>query len=405
MKILDKFPVSGRVAPGFEPVRAAFEKNFAAHAEVGAAVHVFVDGAVVVDLWGGAADRTGTRAWQPDTLVNVWSTTKGWLALAMHMLADRGRLDFEAPVARYWPEFAQNGKGGVLVRHILTHTAGLPAPSLKVPDEAVYDWQAMVHALERSELFWQPGTRCGYHAATFGWLNGEVLRRITGMPVGEFLRSQIGGPLGADAFIGLSRADQERTAETIAPNLIEAFIPRLATALSGRARAMAFNNPPRPPRLANTPHWRAAEIPSSNGHASARGLARMYAPLALGGKVDGLRLLSEAAVDLAGREQVRARDVVTGTQVRRTLGFVLPSSQLGDPRPLTAFGHSGMGGSLGFADPPRRLAMGYVMNRMIIGLDSRYAELCRAVYACLGGEYKQFQVSGVSSPEKPNLGT
>ena len=241
----------------------------------------------------------------------------------------------------------------------------------------------MIHALEQSELFWQPGKKVGYHAATFGWLNGEILRRITGMSVGKFLRSQIAGPLGADVFIGLSRADEERTADTIPPDPLESFIFHAATALGGRAKAMAFNNPPRPPKSANSARWREAEIPSSNGHASARGLARMYAPLALGGKVDGSRLLSGAAVELAGREQVHARDVVTGTLVRRTLGFVLPSPELGDPRPLTAFGHPGMGGSIGFADPSRRLAMGYVMNKMIIGLDSRYAELCRAVYTCL----------------------
>ena len=138
MKTLDKFPVSGRVAAGFEPVRTAFERNFAIHREVGGAVHVIVDGAVMVDLWGGSADAAGKRPWQADTLVNVWSTTKGWLALAMHMLADRGLLDFDAPLARYWPEFAQNGKGGVLVRHILTHTAGLPAPGMKVPRRMPY---------------------------------------------------------------------------------------------------------------------------------------------------------------------------------------------------------------------------------------------------------------------------
>jgi CubicO group peptidase (beta-lactamase class C family) len=383
MQTLDKFPVSGRVAVGFEWVRTAFEKNFATHAEVGAAIHVTVDGAVVVDLWGGAADLAGTHPWEADTLVNVWSTTKGWLALAMHMLAERGLLDFDAPVARYWPEFAQKGKGGVLIRHLLTHTAGLPAPSMKVPDEAVYDWGAMIHALEQSELFWLPGTQCGYHAATFGWLNGEVLRRITGMSVGKFLHTQIAGPLGADAFIGLSQPEQERTAETIPPPLLEALVFRATTALGGRAKFMAFNNPPRPAKLANTPRWRQTEIPSSNGHASARGLARMYAPLALGGKVDELRLLSEAGVELAGREQVHARDVVTGALARRTLGFRLISSELADPCPLTAFGHAGMGGSAGFADPPRRLAMGYVMNKMVFGLDSRFAELCRAVYSCL----------------------
>jgi CubicO group peptidase (beta-lactamase class C family) len=384
MNNLVKFPVSGWVAAGFEPVRAAFEKNFAAHAEVGAAVHVIVDGGAVVDLWGGSSDAAGTRAWQPDTLVNVWSTTKGWLALAMHLLADRGLLDFDAPVARYWPEFAQKDKGGVLVRHILTHTAGLPAPSMKVPDKDLFAWEAMIHALEQSQLFWQPGRRCGYHAATFGWLNGEVLRRITGMRVGEFLRTQIAGPLEADALIGLSLAEQARTAETIPPNFLEALVFRAATSLGGRAKAMAFNNPPRPLNAVNSAVWREAEIPSSNGHANARGLARMYAPLALGGEVNGLKLLSEAGVELAGREQVHARDVVTGTQVRRTLGFVQPSPELGDPRPLTAFGHPGMGGSIGFADPPRRLAMGYVMNKMVLGPDSRYAELCRAIYTCLG---------------------
>jgi CubicO group peptidase (beta-lactamase class C family) len=383
MATLERFPVSGRVEVGFEPVRAAFEKNFRRQAEVGAAVHVTVDGVTVVDLWGGAADSAARRAWQADTLVNVWSTTKGWLALAMHILAERGLLDFDAPVARYWPEFAQKGKEGVLIRHILTHTAGLPAPSLKVPDEAVYDWNTMINALEQSELFWEPGTKCGYHAATFGWLNGEVLRRITGVSVGEFLCSEIAGPLGADTFIGLSRSEQERTAETIPPGVVGALVFRMATGLGGRAKAMAFNNPRRPLQAANTTRWREAEIPSSNGHASARGLARIYTILALGGEVDGRRWLSKANVELAGREQVHAKDVVTGTWVRRSLGFMLPDTELGDPRPLTAFGHPGMGGSLGFADPSKRLAMGYVMNKMIFGFDNRYAELCRAVYACL----------------------
>jgi CubicO group peptidase (beta-lactamase class C family) len=384
MTTLDKFPISGWVAAGFEPVRNAFEKNFAGYGEVGAAVHVTINGEPIVDLWGGAADAAGTQPWKADSLVNVWSTTKGWLALAMHMLSDRGWLDFEAPVARYWPEFAQHGKDTILVKHLLTHTAGLPAPSIKVPDEAVYDWGMMIHALEQSDLFWEPGTKCGYHAATFGWLNGEVLRRITGMSVGEFVRSQISKPLGADIFIGLSRAEQERTAETIPPQPLGDFLFRAMTALGGRARRMAFTNPPRSLKTVNTRRWREAEIPSSNGHASARGLARVYTPLALGGKTDEVRMLSEAGTELAGREQIHAKDVVAGTMERRTLGFMLPNPQLGDPRPLTAFGHPGMGGSIGFADPPRKLAMGYVMNKMIIGFDTRYADLCRALYSCVG---------------------
>jgi CubicO group peptidase (beta-lactamase class C family) len=241
----------------------------------------------------------------------------------------------------------------------------------------------MVHSLEQSELFWEPGTQCGYHAATFGWLNGEVLRRITTLSVGQFLRSQIADPLNADIRIGLSEPEQERAAETVPPNLLGDLLFRTTIRLGGRAKMLAFTNPPRPAKAANTARWRAAEIPSSNGHASARGLARLYTPLALGGKWNDVRLLSEAGVERAGCEQVHAKDVVIDTPVRRSLGFMLADPELGDPRPATAFGHPGMGGSIGFADPARRLAMGYVMNRMIIGPDSRNIELCRAIYACI----------------------
>ncbi len=383
MAVSEQFPISGFVAKGFESVRTVFAENFSSRGEVGAAVHVTVGGEPVVDLWGGSEDAAGTRPWTPDTIVNVWSTTKGWLALAMHMLAERGQLDFDAQLAHYWPEFAQNGKSGVLVRHILTHTAGLPAPSMKVPDEAIYQWETMIHSLEQSHLFWQPGEKCGYHAATFGWLNGEVLRRITGMSFTEFLRAEIAEPLHADTYIGSPRPAGEHTADTLPPGALGAFLFRALNFLGGRMRMAAFNNPPRPTGSVNTPRWRAAEIPSSNGHASARGLARLYTPLALGGSWQGVSLLSAAGVERAGREQVHAKDVIVGTSVRRTLGFMLPQPELGDPRPLTAFGHPGMGGSIGFADPQQRLAMGYVMNKMIIGPDTRYAGLCRAVYDCL----------------------
>jgi CubicO group peptidase (beta-lactamase class C family) len=386
LKTLDKFPISGWVAAGFEPVRTTFERNFAAQGEFGAAIHVIVEGEVAVDLWGGAADLAETCPWQANTLVNVWSSGKGWLAMAMHMLADRGLLKFDSPVAYYWPEFAQNGKGGVLVRHIMTHTAGLPAPSIRVPDEALYNWEAMVHALEKSELFWEPGTKCGYHAATFGWLNGEVLRRITGASIGEFIRSQIADPLHADIFVGLSTQDQKRTADTISPKMTETFLSKMMIGFGNRAKRMAFTNPPRPPKLVNTVRWREAEIPSSNGHASARGLARFYSPLAMKGRAGDIQLLSETEVELASREQVSTRDIVTGMPVRRSLGFSMPITELGDPRPATALGHSGLGGSGGFADPARKLAMGYVTNKMNIGLDSRFMDLCRAVYSCVNVE-------------------
>jgi len=383
MSTIDKFPISGAVSPGFEPVRAAFAENFTRRGEVGAALNVTVGGATVVDLWGGAADAAQTRPWTPGTIVNVWSTTKGWLALAMHLLADQGRLDFDAPVARYWPEFAQKGKEGVLVRHILTHTAGLPAPSMKLPQAALFDWDRMANSLEQSELFWKPGAQCGYHAATFGWLNGEVLRRITGLSVGQFIRAQIAGPLKADVYVGLQAAEQERAAEIVPPGRLFYLMFQLGLAAKGRMALAAFTNPYRPPSLANTRRWRAAEIPSSNGHASARGLARLYTLLALGGELDGVRLLSGPSVALAGQPQVCTKDVITGMPVRRTLGYMLPVGEPADPRPPTAFGHPGMGGSIGYADPSRRLAAGYVMNRMIFGPDVRAAELSKAIYACL----------------------
>jgi CubicO group peptidase (beta-lactamase class C family) len=376
----NKFPVSGWFAPGFERVRSEFEENFRSRGDVGAAVHVTVHGEPVVDLWGGAADSAEASAWQADTLVNVWSTTKGCLALALHMLADGSRLDFDAPIARYWPEFAQHGKDRVLVRHALTHTAGLPGPSMKVPREALYDWTRMIQSIEQSSLFWQPGTRCGYHAGTFGWLNGELLRRITGVSVGAFFRSQIATPLGADIYVGLTEQEQERTAETIPPTVHGNLFSALSFA-GGRTRLAALNNPPRPAAAANTRRWREAEIPSSNGHASARGLARVYTALALRGAVGGVRLLSARAAEAAAQEQVHAKDIVLGVPVRRTLGFVLAESD--EPRPAATFGHPGMGGSIGFADLQNELAMGYVMNRMLMANDNRYTSLCRAVYDCL----------------------
>lgn len=379
---LERCPICGEVAPGYEPVRDAFAANFARHGECGAALHVSLNGEPIVDLWGGAADRAQTRAWGADDLVNVWSTTKGWLALAMHVLADQGRIDVEAPVATYWPEFAQNGKSAVRVKHILTHTSGLPAPSFKVPDAALYDWRAMTDALERSTLWWEPGTQAGYHAATFGWLNGEIVRRVSGQSVGQYLRTHIAGPLGADVALGLTPAEQARTVETLPPSAIGRLIFRVMFSLRPAGRA-AFNNPPRPFDAVNTPRWREAEIPSSNGHASARGLAWLYTPLALGGAWKDVRLLSEDAAARAGQEQIRLNDVVIGMPVARSLGFMLPDPALGDPRPPAAFGHAGMGGSLGFADPTNRLAFGYVMNQMVIGPDTRAMDLCKAIYKCL----------------------
>ncbi len=379
--------ISGTCPPEFAGVREEFERNFRERGDVGAAVVVYVDGKKVVDLCGGHRDGARTKPWEPDTLVNVYSTTKGWLAGAMNMLADRGDLDLEAQVAKYWPEFAANGKGSALVRHLLTHQVGLPTPSVDVPDEAVYDQDTMAKALAESTLYWEPGAKQGYHAATFGWLNAEVLRRVTGKSAGTFLREEIAGPLGADLFIGLPESEDARTAEMLLP------AAPADPAASPVAAAMAdpsslsyrvFNNPPRPPRVANTRRWRAAEIPSSNGHASADGLARYYAALSLGGELDGVRLMSEGAVANAAKERVTSPDEILVMKTSRSLGFMLPVPELGDPRGPAAFGHAGMGGSLGFADPEYRLGFGYVMNQMGPAIDLRSRSLTKAVYEALG---------------------
>jgi CubicO group peptidase (beta-lactamase class C family) len=378
--------ISGRCEARFNGVREQFERNFSERGDVGAALTITIDGETVVDLCGGYRDKARTQAWTPDLLVNVYSTTKGWLAAAMNMLVEAGELDLESAVVRYWPEFGTHGKDAVLVRHLLTHEAGLPTTSIDVPDEAVYEPATMARALEQSTLYWVPGTRQGYHAATFGWLNGELLRRVTGMSAGTFVRERIAGPLGADIFIGLPESEDGRTAEMLTPvappDMAASPMQRLlADPTSMTART--FSNPPRPPKVANTRRWRGAEIPSSNGHASARGLARFYTALALGGAVDGVRLLGEAAVANAARERVNSEDAILGMRTRRSLGFMLPVPELGDPRGPGAFGHAGMGGSLGFADPDQRLGFGYVMNQMGPTVDLRARSLGKALYAAL----------------------
>jgi len=378
--------ISGLCDERFHGVRDEFERNFTERGDVGAALTITIDGNTVVDLCGGYRDGGRTKPWTPDTLVNVYSTTKGWLAAAMNMLVDAGELDLEAPVVRYWPEFGAEGKDRVLVRHLLTHEAGLPTTSVDVPDEAVYDPAAMARALEQSTLYWEPETRQGYHAATFGWLNAEVLRRVTGMSAGTFVRERMAAPLGADIFIGLPGSEDTRTAEMLVPvappDPAASPIQRLlADPTSMTART--FSNPPRPPKVANTRRWRGAEIPSSNGHASARGLARFYTALALGGEVDGVRLMSEGAVRNAARERVNSDDAILGMRTRRSLGFMLPVPELGDPRGPGAFGHAGMGGSLGFADPDHRLAFGYVMNQMGPAIDLRSRSLGKALDTAL----------------------
>lgn len=377
--------VHGSVAAGFEPVRDAFAANFEEHGEVGAGCCIHVSGKPVVDIWGGSTSPGGDP-YTDDTLQMVMSTTKGVVAIAAHMLAQDGRLDFDAPVVEYWPEFAAAGKEQIPVRWLFSHQSGLAAIDRPLGLDDVLAWTPVVDALAEQRPLWQPGTAHGYHALTYGWLAGEVIRRIAGKSVGRFVAERIASPLRLDLWIGLPAAENPRVAPMIPPPPPPAGAPldplaaRLAdpTSLSRKA----FTNPSTPPNAGNELPFRQAEVPAVNGITNARSLSRMYA--ACIGDLDGVRLLSPATVDRAIATQARGMDLVTGYETHYGTGF-----QLTFPfRPMAgdgSFGHYGSGGSVGFAHPERGLAFGYVMNQMRSagGLDPRTVLLIDASLACL----------------------
>ncbi|MFD7133441.1 serine hydrolase domain-containing protein [Streptomyces sp. NPDC059894] len=381
--------VHGHCDARFAAVRTAFEENFRARGELGAAVAVTVDGVTVADLWGGWADRARTRAWQRDTLVNVWSTSKGPTALCAHILADRGLLDLDAPVAAYWPEFAAAGKERVLVRHLLSHRAGLSG--LREPHtlEQLYDWELTTARLAATEPWWEPGTRSGYHALTYGFLVGEVVRRVSGLLPGAFLEREVTGPLGIDFTIGLPEKEAGRAAELVHPPAASSTEQAAVIGQSAPAAVAALANPPAGADAANSAGWRAAEIPAANGHGTARAVAALYGVLAGRGGHGGRRLLSAGAAERVREGQGRCRDLVLGagfaheTEIGLGLWLSGPNGSYG-PNPR-AFGHDGFGGSCGLADPEAGLSMGYVMNRMgpHIADDPRKMALVEAVYSAL----------------------
>jgi CubicO group peptidase (beta-lactamase class C family) len=385
------FKIDGECDKRFAGVREAFAESFDKRGELGAAVSIYLDGKCVVDLWGGYADKARTRPWQRDTLVNVYSTTKGLTSTCAHRLIDQGKLDPDEPVSKYWPEFAQAGKKDLPVRYILSHRAGLPGVSKKLAEDAIYNWDVMTEALAEQEPFWQPGTKHGYHAITIGWLVGEVIRRISGKGLGTYFRTEIAEPLGLDAHIGLDAKHDARVTDILpspppppgTPNLFEeaAKDPRGPT-------AAAFMNPPvlTKPSVPNSRAWRAAEIGGANGHATARSLAKMYGALARGGEIDGYRIVRPEALERFWSEQSYGPDqVLMQMSTRFSLGFMLsqPGASFGPN--IKAFGHPGAGGSLGFADPLKKVGFGYTMNQMANGLliDSRPQALFEAFYKAL----------------------
>jgi CubicO group peptidase (beta-lactamase class C family) len=385
--------VDGEVAPGFEPVREAFGGNFETGGDVGAALCVYQRGRKVVDLRGGLADSAAGRPWAWDTLQLVYSATKAATATCAHLLAQRGELDLDQPAARYWPEFAAAGKAGIPVRWLLSHRAGLPVIDHPIPLADLLAWDPMAAALAAQRPAWVPGTAHGYHGRTYGWLVGEVIRRVSGRSVGTFFAEEIAGPAGLDFFIGLPAAERGRVSQMIIDDppgpevaaipveqVPEPFRPLLAAfadpgSLMNRAFALSV-----PDIDFNSPAAQAAQIPSSNGICTADGLARLYAGLI--GEVDGVRILDPATTAAATAEQAAGTDQVLLVPTRFGSGFMLPTqeSPLGGP---TSFGHPGRGGSLGFADPDRGVAFGYVVSHIRQDMnDTRAATLVNAVRAC-----------------------
>jgi CubicO group peptidase (beta-lactamase class C family) len=385
----------GTVAAGFEPVRDAFEENFRSRNDVGAAFSAYVNGTKVVDIWGG--DAAPGRPWDAQTLVLAFSVAKGITAFVMQLLAERGKLDISEPVAHYWPEFAKNGKGAVTVEHVLTHTAGVPI----VPD--YWDWISLDRpetylelarirqGLEEAPLQWEPGTEFAYHSTTYGWILGEVVRRITGQTLGEYLQAEVAGPLGLAMWIGTPESVHDRVATLIpdpaydSDEFYEHLAPDLPggqTAFLGRERRFgqavvhAYNDP----RM-----WRA-EHPAGNGIMDARSLARLYAVLANGGEVDGVKLLSPESIEDWSTIRVDRRDLYDGRDFRIALGYISSSSWYRMGPGARTFGDPGMGGAVGYADPDVGLAFAFTPNRMVFSpgqTDPRVNALSEAIYGCL----------------------
>lgn len=435
--------ISGFAAEGFEGVREQFEKNFDKRGEVGGSVAVVRDGEYLVDLWGGWADESRTRTWEADTVVNVWSTTKGLVAMCAHILIDRGQLELDVPVASYWPEFAQAGKENIAVRQLLSHRSGLMGWEEPIPPEDMFNWEKLCEMLAATEPFWEPDTASGYHMRTFGHLVGEVVRRIDGRPIGQFLRQEIAEPLQADLFIGVPEEEHHRVADLC--HIPDDFNNRgddsrddqgdgsrnnsrdsqaynqsdghrdsredsssdgdtaestdmslnIASEAADSDSEFAFTDrmirslsgPEIGLETANSAEWRCGAFPSSNGHANARGIAAAYGAIAAGGTFGDIRLFSPAATERMREVQPTGRDKIIGAVAPKTtwgMGFMVNTPPAYGPNPR-AFHHGGIGGSLGFCDPDAGFSFGYAMNAMGSPLEDRRAfSLLHAVYKSLG---------------------
>jgi CubicO group peptidase (beta-lactamase class C family) len=375
--------IHGACDDRFELVRGALAQNVESGEEIGASIVVDLDGEIAVDIWGGYRDEARTQPWESDTITNVWSTTKTVTSLAALMLVDRGELDVDAPVARYWPEFAANGKQDVLVRNLLGHTSGVSGLEQPAVTEDLYDWEKSTSRYAAQAPWWQPGTASGYHALNFGHLAGEVLRRITGISLKQFVAAEIAGPLGADFQIGAAEIDWDRIADVTPPPPLPFDLEAAGT---DSPAVKTLTGPLVAAEEANTAGWRQADIGAVNGHGNARSVARILSAVSRGGEVDGVRLVRPETLDVIFREQSNGVDLVLGVPLRYGVGYGLPRP---DTIPYIPDGKicfwGGWGGSVIIMDLDRRMTIAYMMNKMgagIIGSD-RAEQYTRAIYAAV----------------------
>lgn len=375
--------IDGFTEAGFGPVADAFAANFETCGELGANVTVYAGGRLAVDLWAGLADPVSGRRWDQDTVVGVFSCSKGVMATLVNLLVQEGAIELDQPVAAYWPEFAAAGKESISVRLLLSHQAGLPAIEGDFTLQEALSWDPIVEALAAEAPQWEPGTRHGYHMRSFGWLTGELVRRVTGLEPAEALRQRIVEPLGLSLWLGMPLTDQPRCARLVPP--ADTGIDFAAVFGPGSLQARVFTGPSdlfHYDEMWNSPQIRQAVIPSSGMIGDARSLARMYAACA--GNLEGSRLLEPDTVKEAGTPHASGTDAILSLPMSYGLGYIVGASL---PRecPDGSFGHAGAGGSLAFADPVNEVGFGYVMNRMSLDLeDRRAADLAAAVYRCLG---------------------
>ena len=375
--------VLGKCDDQFDGLRAALARNLESGEELGASLVLDIDGEIVVDLWGGFADEARTVPWSEQTITNVWSSTKTVTSLAALMLVDRGELDVDAPVARYWPEFAAQGKQDVLVRHVMSHASGVSGLDQPAVVEDLYDWPAATSRMAAQAPWWPPGSASGYHALNYGHLVGEVVRRVSGKTLKQFVAEEIAGLLGADFQIGAAEADWGRISDVVPPPPL----PFDFAALDPDSPTVkTLTGPFVLAETANTPGWRRADLGAVNGHGNARSVARIMSVVTRGGEVDGVRLLGQDTIDLIFREQQNGIDVVLGLALRFGIGYGLPQLDILPWLPVERICYwGGWGGSMIVIDVGRRMTISYMMNKMgpgIIGSD-RSEQYVRAVYASL----------------------